>query len=98
MTNEEWDRKVEFLLQQQALFDADMRRLEAAQEETRQKVDRTAETVSHLGSFIQEGFGLTLNLFKNTDAKIEALADALRELAALVDRHIREGHKGLELG
>jgi hypothetical protein len=98
MTNEEWDRKVEFLLNQQAKFDADMEKLKEAQAATGQKLDRATENIGHLASFIHEGFGLTLNLFKNTDAKIEALADSLRDLAALMDRHIREGHKGLESG
>lgn len=98
MTNEEWDRKAEFLLNQQAKFDADMEKLKEAQAGTQQKLDRATENIGHLAGFIHEGFGLTLNLFKNTDAKIEALADSLRDLAALVDRHIREGHKGLESG
>ena len=98
MTNEEWDRKVESLLNRQAQFDVDMEKLKEAQAQTRQNLDRATENIGHLAGFIHEGFGLTLNLFKNTDAKIEALADSLRQLAALVDRHIREGHKGLESG
>ena len=34
MSNEEWERKMEFLLNQQAQFDIDMSRLEAAQAAT----------------------------------------------------------------
>ena len=102
---DEFDRKAEFLLNQQAKFDADMRRLEAAQEATQESLKRVNEKVEHLAGFIHEGFGLTLTLFKDTDAKFDALAESqkltdqkLRDLAALVDRHIREGHKGLEFG
>ena len=105
MTNEEWDRKAEFLLNQQAKFDADMEKLKEAQENSQQTLERANEKIEHLAGFIHEGFGLTLTLFKDTDAKFEALAESqkltdqkLRDLAALVDRHIREGHKGLEFG
>lgn len=103
MTNEEWDRKVEFLLNQQAKFDAEMHELKQAQAETEHSFKRVNEKIEHLGNFIHEGFGLTLTLFKHSEAKIEALAESqkltdekLRALAALLDRHIREGHKGLE--
>lgn len=114
MSNEEWDRKVEFLLNQQAQFDIDMRRLEAAQEETGKRFDQAGEKINLLGSFIREGFGLTMNLFKETEERInethanlsaeikelkesQKLTDEqLRKLIARFDRHLSEGHPGLE--
>lgn len=103
MTNEEFDRRferhVEWSLQQQANFDARMDRLEAAQAETQKKLDRSTENISHLAGFIHEGFGLVMNLFKDTDEKIQALAEehrlteeALRKLTARMDRHLSENH------
>lgn len=110
MSNEEWERKMEFLLNQQAQFDIEMSRLEAAQARTDETVDRAAKNISHLAGFIHEGFGLTMNLFKETDVKIEALKEsiedlkesqkltdeALRKLITGFDRHLGEDHPGLE--
>ena len=43
MTNEEWDRKAEFLLNQQAKFDAGMEKLKEAQEKSQQTLERANE-------------------------------------------------------
>ena len=103
MSNEEWDRKIEFLLNQQAQFDIEMRRLEAAQARTEESVDRAAKNISHLAGFIHEGFGLTMNLFKDTDLKIQELRESqkltdeeLRKFIAKVDRLTGEGRNGLQ--
>jgi hypothetical protein len=110
MTNEEFDRRferhVEFSLQQQAKFDAGMEELRAAQAKTERTLDRVEENIGHLAAFIHEGFGLTMNLFKDTDekfketdAKIQALAEEhkltqeeLRKLMGRVNRHLGEDH------
>jgi hypothetical protein len=114
MSNEEWDRKIEFLLSQQAQFDIDMQRLEAAQARTEETVERAAKNISHLAGFIHDGFGLVMNSFKETDVKIRELHElteskiqeltesqkltdeALRKLLSRFDRHLSEGHPGLE--
>jgi len=67
MSNEEWERKMEFLLNQQAKFDSEMIELKAAQAQTERTLDRAAEKISHLGDFIHDGFGVVINLFKDTD-------------------------------
>ena len=99
MSNEEWERKMEFLLNQQAKFDAEMYELKAAQMQTEQSLDRAAKNISHLAGFIHEGFGLVMNLFKETDAKIaeehKLIQEDLRKLMGRVDRHLSEDH-GLE--
>src|SRR5262249_7925634 len=109
MSNEEWDRKIEFLLNQQAQFDADMIELKAAQARTEKSLDRAAENISHLAGFMHEGFGLTMNLFKEsearhkeTDAEITELKESqkltdglLQKFIAKVDRITGEDQNGL---
>jgi hypothetical protein len=83
MSNEEWERKMEFLLNNQAQFDADMIELKAAQKRSEESIDRAAKNISHLAGFIHEGFGLVMNSFKETDVKI-------RELHELTESKIQE--------
>lgn len=96
MTNEEFEerfeRHVEFSLQQQAKFDADMEKLKAAQAKTEQTMDRAAENISHLGVFIHEGFGLVQNLFKETDAKFKETDAQFKETDAKIQA-LAEEHK-----
>ena len=47
MTNEEWDRKAEFLLNQQAKFDADMEKLKEAQKINEKKISQGIEIAAH---------------------------------------------------
>ena len=103
MSNEEWERKMEFLLNQQAQFDADMIELKAAQARTEKTLDRASESISHLAGFIHEGFGLSVNLINENSAQIKELKEsqkltdeALRKLITRFDRHLSEGHPGLE--
>lgn len=92
MTNEEFERHVEFSVQQQARFDARMDRLEAAQAETQKKLDRITENISHLAGFIHEGFGLVMNLFKDTDEKFKEMAVNSKETDAKIQA-LAEEHK-----
>lgn len=103
MSNEEWERKMEFLLNQQARFDAEMYELKEAQKKTDQRFAQTEEQIGHLAGFMTDGFGLTMNLIKETGAQIKELKDsqkltdeALRKLITRFDRHLSEGHPGLE--
>jgi len=89
MTNEEWDRKVEFLLNRQAQFDVDMEELKEAHKKTEKVIAQTAEMISSCASVMFEGF-------KITDAKIREVAEEIRNLNAKVDRHIDEGHPSAE--
>ena len=85
MTNEEFERHVEWSLQQQAQFEADMRRLEAAQEQTQKKLDQTAEMMTTLTRLTFDGFKVLSDAQKLTD-------EQLRKLIARTDRHLREDH------
>ena len=86
MSNEEFDRKMAFIVEQQAQFGADTQQLQAAQQQTENVVGR-------LANFTLAGF--------NDDTKINALVDSqirtdesLRNLIAVVDRYFTEGRNG----
>lgn len=96
MTNEELERKMEFIIEQQAQFAADIQQLREAQAQTDRVVARLAS--------------VTLEGFKDVNAKIDALVDSqikltdaqaqtdenLRNLIAVVDRYFsgRNGQAG----
>ena len=95
MSNEEWERKMEFLLNNQAQFEADMIELKAAQKQTEKSLARAAEILASQSTIMFEAF-------KITDAEIKELKDsqkltdeALRKLLSRFDRHLSEGHPGL---
>ena len=67
MTNEEFDRRAEFIVEQQAQFATDIQQLREAQAQTDQLVNRLA--------------AVTLEGFKDVNAKIDALVDSQMRLA-----------------
>jgi hypothetical protein len=87
MNNEEFERKVAFIVEQQAQFAADIQQLQAVQAQTEDVVGRLAN--------------VTLVGFNDVNAKIEALVDSqirtdetLRNLIAVVDRYFSESRNG----
>ena len=98
MTNEEWDKKAEFILNQQAQFSADIERL-------KEIVTRLATAT--LGRFeaLEER---TAEKFGDVDAKIAALVNSqirteeiarentenIRNLTAVVNRYFAERNGG----
>ena len=101
MSNEELERKMAFIVEQQAQFASDIQQLREVQGQTEQIVARLAN--------------VTLEGFKDVNAKINALVDAqirlnesqartdenlsrtdesLRNLIAVVDRYFSEGRNG----
>ena len=94
MTNEEFDRKVEFLLNQQAKLDTDMQRLEAAQTFTAQTLTRLVETVSSLSTIMLEGFRVLDNKIQDVAQSLHSLAESHR---ALTESHraLTESHNTL---
>ena len=101
MNNEDLQRKMAFIIEQQAQFASDIQRLEESQARTDQVVAQTGEIVARLANVTLEGF-------KDVNAKIDALVDSqirtdenvsrtdetLRNLIALVDRYFTEGRNG----
>ncbi len=101
MTNEEFERKMEFIVKQQAQFSVDMQQLREAQARTEQQLAQTGQIVNRLAAATVEGF-------KDTNAKIDALIDShirlseaqartdqsLKNLIAVVDRYFKERNGG----
>jgi len=93
MTNEEFEKTKEFILQQQAQFASDIQQLresqsalQAAQVKTEQVVKQTGEIVARLANVTLEGF-------KDVNTKIDALVDAHirtdEKINALADSQIQ---------
>jgi uncharacterized protein YehS (DUF1456 family) len=87
MSNEEVDRRIAFIIKQQAQFASDIQQLREVQAQTERVVARLAN--------------VTLEGFQDVNAKINALVDSqmrtdesLRNLVAVVDRYFSEGRNG----
>ena len=94
MNNEEFERKMSFIVEQQAQFAADIQQMRELQAQTENVVGRLAQA--------------TLEGFRDVNAKIDSLVDSqirlteaqtltdgnLRNLIAVVDRYFSEGRNG----
>jgi hypothetical protein len=94
MNNEEFERKMSFIVEQQAQFAADIQQMRELQAQTENVVGRLALA--------------TLEGFRDTNAKIDSLVDSqirlteaqthtdenLKNLIAVVDRYFSEGRNG----
>jgi predicted metal-binding protein len=96
MSNEEWERKMEFLLNQQARFDAEMYELKAAQAASEKRLDRISEILSSYATMLLENFKITDARFRELAESQKLTNEALRKLLNRFDRHLSEGHPGLE--
>ena len=83
-----WNRKVEFILNQQAKHEAEWMKLKSAQAATDKALSRLADIISSLTAVTFEGFKVLSESHKLTE-------EALRKLTDRMDRHLREDH-GLE--
>ena len=94
MNNEEFERKMSFIVEQQAQFAADIQQMRELQAQTENVVGRLAQA--------------TLEGFRDVNAKIDSLVDSqirlteaqthtdenLKNLIAVVDRYFSEGRNG----
>ncbi len=94
MNNEEFERKMAFIVEQQAQFTVDIQQMRELQAETENVVGRLAHA--------------TLEGFKDVNVKIDSLVDSqirlteaqthtdqnLTNLIAVVDRYFSEGRNG----
>jgi ABC-type transporter Mla subunit MlaD len=101
MTNEEFERKMEFIVNQQAQFSAGMEELREAQAQTERRAAQLEQVVAETHQVVNRLAGVTLEGFKDTNAKIDALIDShirlseaqartdesLKNLIAVVDRY-----------
>ncbi len=93
MNNEALERKMAFVVEQQAQFAYDIQQLLEAQAQTDQAVTRTAEVVGQTGVVVARLANGTLAGFKDVNAKINALVDSqIRtdgKIESLVDSQVR---------
>jgi len=136
VSNEEFEKRMEFLVEHQAQFTVDIQQLREAQSRTEGVVVQTGEIVARLATVTLEGFkdvnakiNALIDAQIKTDEKVNALADSqtqtdekinllvdsqiktderfnaladsqmrtgedLRNLIAVVDRHLSEGWNG----
>ena len=101
MTDEEFQRKIDFIVDQQAQFTSDIQQLREAIQQLRESQAQTDHVVARLANVTAAGF-------KDVTVKIDALVDShirlteaqtrtdenLRNLIAVVDRYFREGRNG----
>lgn len=92
--NQEIERRMAFVVEQQAQFIVDIQQLRESQARTDQVVAQTGEIVARLANGTLEGF-------KDVNAKINVLVDSqirtdekLQNLIAVVDRYFSEGGNG----
>lgn len=76
MNNEEFDRKMAFIVEQQAKFAYDIQQLQESQSRTDDVVAHTAELVGQTGEVVTRLANLTHAGFTEVNAKINALVDA----------------------
>lgn len=76
MNNEEFDRKMAFIVEQQAQFASDIQQLQESQARTDQVVAQTAELVGQTGEVVTRLANVTHAGFTEVNAKIKALVDA----------------------
>jgi peptidoglycan hydrolase CwlO-like protein len=92
MNNEEIERKMNFIVEQQAQFASDIQRLQESQARTDQIVAQTAQTVANMGDVVTRLATVTHAGFAEVNAKINALVDAqirTEESLKLTDERIR---------
>lgn len=108
MNNEEIERKMNFIVEQQAQFAADIHQLQESQTRTEHIVAQTVEAVAEVGEVVTRLANVTHVGFTEVNSKLNALVDAqirteenmartnesLTNLIAVVDRRFREDRNG----
>jgi adenine deaminase len=86
MTNEEMEKTMQFILEQQAQFTANFQRIEAAREKDEEARKRDSARITRL----EESFQLLVQLAQNHDERLVTLAEAQirtsEQIAAMSER------------
>jgi hypothetical protein len=85
MTNEEWNRKTEFLLNQQAKFDAGMQELKEAQAISEQKIAKAAEAAEHALEGVSQLTDITAQLITTTTAGFRKVFEHMKHTDQKID-------------
>jgi hypothetical protein len=75
MTNEDFERTKEFILQKQAQFAANIDQLREAQAQTERAVAHASEVITQTGEIVTRLATITHEGFKDVNSKINALVD-----------------------
>ena len=101
MSNEEVDRRIAFIIEQQAQFASDIQQLRESQAQLQESQVQLQATQVQTEQVVARLAHVTLEGFKDVNAKINALVDSqiqtdenLRNLIAVVDRYFSEGRNG----
>ena len=97
MTNEEWDRKVEFLLNQQARFDADMQgvkqELKEAQKNSELKIAKVTEATALAVEAVSQLTDVTAHLANTMFEGFRVVSDHMQrtdeKIDIMVDSQVR---------
>ena len=81
MTNEEWDRKAEFLLNQQAKFAAGMQELNEAQKISDEKIAKAAEAAEDALEGVSQLADITASLITTMTDGFRKVFNSLAELS-----------------
>jgi hypothetical protein len=101
MTNEEIEKTMRFILEQQAQFVVDIQKLQESQAQTEQIVNRLAavtvkgfeETNTKINALIDSHTRLLDSHLRLTESQVKT-DETLRNLIAVVDRYFTEEHDG----
>jgi hypothetical protein len=106
MNNEEFDRKMAFIVEQRAQFASDIQQLQesqvqlqASQAQTDQVVAQTAAVVGQMGEVVTRLANVTHSGFTEVNAKINALIDAqirTEENLARTDKNVASTDESLK--
>ncbi|MDQ3684733.1 MAG: hypothetical protein M3430_03920 [Acidobacteriota bacterium] len=91
MTEEERQRQMDFIVEQQAQFTTDIQQLTELQVEAEKRMTRLESVVANSYVDMRDRFNALVDAQIKSEEKISALADAQRNLTAVVDRYFNEG-------
>ncbi len=105
MSNEEFEKRMEFIVEQQAQFTIDIQKLRESQAQTDGVVARLAHVVNEgfkdvnakIDTLVDSHIRLA-EAQAHTDASLALTDEKLRNLIAVVDRYFSEGRNGKSEG
>jgi len=83
MSNEEFDRRMEFFLNRQAQFDAEMQKLQESQKKLHKTTEATAEGLKELRTLVYEGFKISAERFEVVSRNFEVVSEKFNHIDAL---------------
>jgi chromosome condensin MukBEF ATPase and DNA-binding subunit MukB len=94
MSNEEFQKKMDFIVEQQAQFSVDMQKLREAHAQTELVIGQLANLTFAGFNEVNAKINTLVDSQIRTDEKINALTDNVQNLTAIVDRYFTEGRNG----